>query len=315
MKHVNSHIVVIKRLGTFLSRAQAKVDTSFISTTKEGIGAYFENQSSGRIGSGLTLNEEKILMPEIVNTPANDRDFRKKVAEFFNEINTPVPETGVELEVGLSRDNTQPVSDEKGKENMPVNLTDYIRWRHAKGHPWVVESKETGEGNMIKKYYIFDKDAISRKKTEGDKEKDAALAIYLKVKETPMQVDQMLTLMGEDIRSFLNVKDKDREVRKAERLRELAESKSTDFKRIYDEGELEVKAWIGAMITTGVLKQVGSRIYDAETRDEIGNGMDEAVLFFKNEDQSVLVSTLKARLQEANLAVPEEASRRTVVTE
>jgi len=310
--HVNSHIVSIHRLGTFLSRAQAKTSDTFFSSNKESVGGYFEKGSSHKIGSGLSLEEEKLLLPEIIDTPADDRDFRKKVSEFFNELSTDVPaDTGTSLEIGLLKDNSQPV----GKENMPISIMDFIRYRHALGHPFVTASKESGEGNMTKRFYIFDKEALQIKKTQVGAEKDAAMEIFLKVKKDPKQIDQMLTLMGEDIRNYANDKNKDQ--RKEDQLRLLLDTKPVDFKKIYDEGDLEIRAWIESMITTGVLKRIGKRVIDpeapVETDNEIGVTMDEAIFWFKDEKNSGTVGTLKARLQEAMLQVPEKEIRKTVV--
>ena len=310
--HVNSHIVSIHRLGTFLSRAQAKTSETFFSSNKEGVGGYFEKGTSHKIGSGLTLNEEKLLLPEIIDTPADDRDFRKKVSEFFNELNTDVPaDTGTDMEIGLLKDNSQPVSE----DNMPINIMDFIRYRHALGHPWVTASKEVGEGNMTKKWYIFDKDALQTKKTETGKEKDAAMEIFLKVKKEPEQVDQMLTLMGEDIRNY--AKDKNAPQRKEDQLRLLLDAKPVDFKRIYEEGDLEVRSWIESMVLTGVLKKIGKRIIDPEAADEanseLGVNLDKAIFWFKDENNSGAVATLKARRQEAMSQVPEKEIRKTIV--
>lgn len=312
MKHVNSHIVSIHRLGTFLSRAQAKTSETFFSSNKESVGGYFEKQTSHKIGSGLTLDEEKLLLPEIIDIPADDRDFRKKVSEFFNEIDTPVPaDTGTELEIGLLKDNSLPV----GKDNMPISIMDFIRYRHALGHPYVTLSKEVGEGNMTKKFYIFDKEAIQSKKNSADDAKDAAMEIFLKVKKEPELVDQILTLMGIDVRNYAT--DKNKTIRKEEVLRTLVDAKPKELKETYESGDLEVRAWIENMVTTKVLKRIGKRIIDPEAPDEqnneLGVTLDEAIFWFKDEVNSGAVNTLKARLQEAMLQAPEKEIRRTIV--
>ena len=310
--HVNSHIVSIHRLGTFLSRAQAKTSDTFFSSNKEAIGGYFEKSTSQRIGSGLTLEEEKILLPNIIDISADDRDFRKKVTGFFNDLSTDVPaDTGVDLEIGLIKDNTQPISE----DNLPISIMDFIRYRHALGHPWVTASKEAGEGNMTKKFYIFDKEAVQKKKTTVHAEKDAATEAFFKVKKDPKLVDQMLTLMGVDVRNYNAQKDS--AGAKEELLRNLADTRSTDFKKIYDEGELEVRAWIEAMVTTGILKRVGKRILDPEAdatspNSEIGVTTDDAIFWFKDDENSAAVTALKARLQEAMLVVPEKIIKKTV---
>ena len=66
------------------------------------------------------------------------------------------------------------------------------------------------------------------------------------------------------------------------------------------------------MITLGVLKRIGKSIRDADTGDDIGGNMDEAIFYFKDEDNSGIVTTLKARTQEASLKEPVTESRKTI---
>lgn len=307
-KHVNSHIVTIHRLGNFLSKAQAKSSVGFFEQSKESIGSYFASTNSQKVGSGLSMDEEKLLMPEIVNLKSDDREFRKMVNEYFNDITTNVPfGTGVSLQIGLSEDNTKPLSE----KNMPLHLYDYVRYRHAKGHPWVALSKDGGEGNILKRFYIFDKEAMQDVKNKSNKEKDAAQSIFFKIKEEPALVDQMLTLLGTDVRDFSG---KDKDNKKQEKLRELADTRPMDFKKIYDQDDLEVRAWIGAMVTTGILKKYGERLVYGDSNEEFTNSVDEAIFFFKDEENSGIVNTLKARLQEASLKAPEAQMRKTVVS-
>jgi len=307
-KHPNSHKITIHRLGNFLSNAQRKSNDMFFAGARESIGSYFENQNSHRVGSGLTMEEEKVLMPLVIDTEVTDRDFRKKVTEFFNDITTPVPyDTGVELEIGLEKDNSLPIA----ADNLPLNTMEFIRYRHAANHPWTAPSKEEGIGNQSKKYYIFDKEMLQGSKTKTRKEQDAAMAIYLKVKIDKEAIDQMLTLLGEDVRKYVG--DKNAEENKLEKLHELMILDPVKFKETYDEGELSTRSWINGMIITGVLKKVGKRILDTETSEEIGGSMEEAIFFFLDEKNSAFVGALKARQQEAASHPVSKEIRKTVV--
>lgn len=317
--HINSHIVTLNRLGTFLSKAQKNSTggSSFFQGGKESVGSYWESENSHKVGSGLTMAEEAILMPFIIDIPADDRSFRAAVTQFFNELTTNIPDDNpLELEIGLLVDNSKPISLEKdaatGLQNLPINIMDYIRYRHAKGHPWTAADKKSGEGNLTKKFYIFDKVELQTEKTQVGKQRDAAIAVYMKVKLNDDSIDQMLILMGEDIRKYNGMKNA--EDLKLEALHKYATTDSVNFKARYDEGDIDIRAWISNMLTTGVLKPIGKTIIDPETNDSIGGSMDEAIYYFKDEKNSSFVGTLKARLQEANTKPVEEAKRITKVS-
>lgn len=304
--HENSHKVKIFRTGSFLSRAQTAETQAYFAQSKESIGSYFEKNSI-KVANGLSFEEEKILMPSMIDREPEDREFKAKVTEFFSDITTNVPyNTGLELEIGLTVDNAKPISD----KNRPIVLMDYLRYRHAIGHPQVAMTKEKATGNMLKHFYIFDASDIQASNTKSNNERDGAMSLFLTIKSNMGQVDQMLALLGVDIRSFNDVKDKDN--LKIEELRRLSVERAKDFIRINGEGEFEIKSWIINMAKTGVLKQIGEKYMDGETMELVGNSMDEMVAFFKDESQSGAIVTYKARLQEAMLKPMPKQVKKTI---
>lgn len=307
-RHPNSHKVTIFRIGSFLSKAQNADTASFQSQSKEPIGSYFESRTSTKIGSGLSDEETALLLPRFIDREPNDRDYREKVSEFYRDITTPVPfNGGVELEIGLLEANDKPIS----KDNMPINVNDYIRYRHAIKHPHVALSKEAATGNLLKRFYVFDKQAIENKKINNNISKDAAIEYYLKVKEDMKQVDTMLILMGIDIREFAGVKNAN-DAKKA-KLRELAEAKSDLFTKQYESGDIEIRGLILGMIKTKVLKEVASRILVTSDNEELGLNMEEAIYFFKDEANSERVIALRALYQESLTTPVVPEARKTVV--
>lgn len=294
MNHKNSKTVVIFRAGSFLSRAQNSEVDDFLSTTKKSIGSYWENASSRRIGSGLSYPEESILLPPLVDATAEDREFRKKVSSFYLEIDTQIPhQTGKTLEIGLEVSNTSPISD----KNFPINLMDFLRYRHILNHPMVAKTKEEADSNSSKEYYIFDKSDVIKKNTLKTTEKDAAMQIYLEIKNEEKKVDDMLIVLGTDPREFTG---NDASTLKLEELRKKAEEEPGTFVALYQESDLDVRAWIKAMTNTGVFTMIGPKYLDGETKKLIGNTTEEVIYFFKDEENSEVVSMLKARLQEAS---------------
>jgi|SRR6186713_86408 len=303
----NSRLVTIFRAGSHLSRAQgAEVDDLFMDS-KQGIGSYFDSVNSQKVASGLDFKEEALLLPLIIDVPADDREFRKKLTDFYADINTNVPfGKGVTLETGLTESNEKDVS----KDNLPIKLIDYLRWRHAQGHPWVAASKEQSSGDQTYQFYMFDPASIQGKNTKKLKEQDAAMQIYLKIKHEPETIDQMLTLLGIEPRAFIG---KNKDDLKVEALREKLMSEPEKFTQIYTQGDLDIKYWIQTMVATGVLKEIGGRFINAETDKLEASNLEEMVWFFKDEANSDKVTVLKARMQEALAQMPALTKRKTVV--
>lgn len=307
----NSKIIEIYRKPTLLSQAQPKDTEAYFANSNVSIGSYFE-KGSQKIGSGLDFSEEALLLPFMIDIPSEDREFRKKVSEFYAEITTTVPyTTGTKLEIGLTQSNEKVL----GKENMPINLMEYLRYRHAKNHPWVAASKEVGEGDQMKLFYIFDKQNMQAKNTEALNNKDAAMQVYLTIKKKPEVVDHMLTLMGTDPREFKGLKNE--EALKIEKLNEYVNTKPAIFLKIYEGGDIEIKYRIETMVKVKVLKKIGDKYIDPQGKDGqdeiIANTLDELIWFMKDEVNSATVATLKARMQEGMNNPVDKEVKQTIV--
>lgn len=287
-KHPNSRTVTIFQSGSFLAVAQGKDVRDFFSGARKSIGSYFEKGSSQKIGSGLSFDEEKVLLPDLLEVPADHPEFRRKVADFFKEIATLVPyDTGVTLEVGLENSNTDKVS----ATNFPINLMDYIRYRHAIAHPQVAASKEEAQGNQMKLFYLFDKVRVIEKNSRKLERQDAALAIYQEVNKDEKKMAMALMLLGVD----------PNKVDKADHrglLKSKAEQDPDKFIEVLENKDFETNYWIEAMITHKVIKKMGAKYFDTETDRMLGQSLEEVVYFFRDDMNSDVIISLKARLQD-----------------
>lgn len=291
-KHPNSRIVTIYRKSSFILDAQKGTASDFVSMAKKSIGSFWENNYSKTQGSGLNFSEQKLLMSTIVDCEPEDRNFRSKVSEYFASIKTVVPyEKGRSLEIGLEKDNNAALSE----DNMPLNLADYITYRHALAHPQVAKTKEEGDGNMLKEFYIFDEQADEDRQVKESADNDKALELYLKVKKTPEKIDMLLTLLMHDPRTF---KGKNADSLKLNKLKEISTKEPSRFVQTFEGKFFEDLYIIQTMINTGVLQKVGERIIDAETGETIGHDTKEAIAWIKDKGNSDKLVILKARMQE-----------------
>ena len=288
----NSKQITIYRSGSFLSVAQGKDIKDFFSDSNRSVGAYFESSSSKRIGTGLSFDEEKLLLPLLLEVPADHIDFRKKLSEFYCDMDTKVPyDTGRTLEIGLEKSNTDNVSS----GNMPINIMDYIRYRHAIKHPAVAPNREESTGNGLKDFYIFDKTEVGKKSSKLLEDKDKAMVIYQEVKEDSTKVRQALALLS------INPDKLDSDGDRKEALRAASEKDPLKFIKVMGDKDFEITFWLKSMVDAGVLKIMHKKYFDTETDKMIGNDEEEATYYFKDDTNSDHIGTLKARLQDKTL--------------
>ena len=141
----------------------------------------------------------------------------------------------------------------------------------------MAQSREEANSNPLKQYYIFDKTEAQKKINTRDKIKDAAMQIYLSIKKDISKVNMMLTLLNEDIREY--GQDAVGDDRKIVKLRSIAENTPDRFVKVHDEEDMEIRYWVEAMRTTGVIKLIGQKYVDGETNKIIGNTLEETMFF------------------------------------
>lgn len=300
-RHPNSKRITILRKVTFMEGAQSGA-AEFMSMSKKSIGSYYDSKSGKGIGCGLSFEERELLMPRIIDIPKEDRGFLPGVKAFFECLVTHIPyEFGVELEIGLTISNDEPVTfwhEKQERFNLPINPMDYIRYRHALHHPRVASSIQEARGNMLIEYYIYDPASTLVENVELNNAKDNALKIYMKLREekNPAKIDMMITLMEKDPREFTGPGKDDQ---KADWLRNAADTMATKFVEAHEGKHFEEEYLLRSMLNVGVVRQIGNQFINRETGKIIGNTREESLYFFKDPVNSDQISILKAQMQDA----------------
>lgn len=302
----NSKKVTIFRSNNFIQTSQkdeAAID--FMSQSAQSIGPYWQSTTARIMGSGLTISEQNLLMPHMIQIEEGDRTFRQEIFNFFNKLNTKIPfTTGKDFEIGLEKDNSKAIS----KENMPINVEQYIRYRHAKNHPWVAGNKTEALGNPRKLFYIHDSDLQLIEDSDKLVIQDEADEIWLKIRSQPQKITQLLTSLGFDERDYLG---RNGETRKKNDLREFIDKKATEFLKVYRDDRFETKYWLKAMVQADAVQQVGTSYVIKETKKLLGKSELETVLYIEDEANADTISYLKGITQDA-LRKP-KMQRRNVV--
>ena len=288
ISHKNDRFVWLKRTPPFAQRAQSAEIAEYFATALNDIGSYWAGKGSVEVGTGLTISERELLMPYIIDTEPTDREFKKKVSDYFHAMTTKVPDKGVKLNIGLETDNDEPV----GKGNMPLVVSDYVRYRHALSHPQVVESQEDAAGNQLAKFYIYDPSRATKKsKAELDLQ-DKAMAMYLEVKDDIKKVTMYLKLQGIDPRALTA------EAR-VERLKLLTTTAPQSLIDTINDKDGETKYMIERLVDAGIVKHIGTAYLVKERNEVLGHDLDEAVVAWNKPSNGELVTILKTRLAEA----------------
>lgn len=308
MSLYNGKVIEVHRQFNMLALAQEDPEVkAWYGQSFRGIGPYMHNKTSA---SGLDFNEQKLLLPEIIGMESSDKDFRRAVTLFYHEILTPVRASGLKLQVSLHDDNA-PLSE----NNMPVNVKDYIIYRHLLGHPDVAPNAYEAERQYNKKYYIVDPDGASLASVALNDLEDKATAVYMKHKDDAIKRDQILTMLGVNIKTM---SDGDKILKLKEfskRNTKLNEFEQKDafnrFTTTADDKDLEYRYLIQEMIGAQYLTTVGTAIHLSESGDAVGENMDKTVMYYKNPKNSRALNLLKAeyliKVKKGEEYLPKEA--------
>jgi hypothetical protein len=235
-------------------------------------------------------------MPYLHGVEADDRDFRKTTENFFHSMLTKVPPQGLKLEIGLENDSL-PV----GEGNMPLNIQNFVVYRHAIGHPSLAMSRDSADRDPTKHFYIEDPDHISSVDIEINSLEDKAIAAYFKYKDDELKVDQILTVLGTNLKGLtqsdktLKLKSYSRKTEGKGEVEQRAELQR--FVDVCDDSDLAVKYLLQELVGAQILERAGSNIIVKETGQLIGENVKAAVLYLKNPKNSKMYNMLRGQYQ------------------
>lgn len=278
-RHPNSKVVRIKRKIAIGDYKQEEVETMFGDASRP-VSAYWIKGTS-KAGTGLTYEEQKILMPLVLNCEITDRDFRAKSEQYFHDINTRVGKEGTELEIGLE-DNGSLVSE----LNHPLNPTEYIAYKHAISHPQVSKNKQVNVNPLIKWYLEDDIEELGKEQNLLNI-KDEAAQLYLANKDNKKIVNMVLKLSSIDVA----------EGKKQISFRKISEETPVKFKELITDKDISLKYMVSLAIKEGVLKQVNNTTMWAESGDALGNNTEEVLVYLKDKSKAMEVNKIKAALK------------------
>jgi hypothetical protein len=297
-----SQKITIKRKLPFIQSVQDKKDLEdYYASSIAKIGSYFGKKGSRLAGKGdLSTEEVRELLPQILGVYPDEREFGKAVELYFTELSTTILAQGTELEIGKTIDNSKPLfilnhkTGQMEKFQDPINIEEYVKWTHAKGHPLVAPDKKTAEilPNDLCKFYIEDLNEVKKSELEKIKLADDAIDVYNKYKGDISRITVILTNLGTDCRQLT---DSDKKIK----FKELSTSKDLALLSLFiEEGNNEFASQmyeVQLFLDAGVLKYEGQQIVIAENNEGLGSSIREVALELNKKSETKRFTALKAR--------------------
>lgn len=294
----NSRVIYLRRLPLSLPESKADADAksepevkAYFDHAYRALGSYWPRDSQ-RPGTGLTLTEEDLLMPYVLDIQRDDRDFRSRCTDFFHAISIKIEpvnihgDGGTKLEIGTENNDNPDLS----KDNLPLNVVDYIKYRFAISHPKVAISHDLGKGNKLKEYYIHNPTDVMKGNVKKTDMKNEAMGAYLGIHDKLNVVKQYLTL--------LNVNPANHPGQESVKLRELVDINPTNFLKVHDDKDKNIKFMLNQLESAGVLEMVGTRYLFKDSKEQLGSSLQDAIAYFKDEVNSQQVVIFKGQIQD-----------------
>jgi hypothetical protein len=284
--HPNSKVVTIFRILPFHARSQKDL-TDYYNAASYAIGSYYKSVQSKVIATGLSEAELQLLMPAMIGLHPSDKDFRKELMNYFSDLNTKVPPTGLPLQIGLEVDNTKPVS----AENLPIDVEQYIIYKHALGFPELALSKEVANGDPTKLCYLFDPEREGNTEIKENELLNEAMSHYLTIAKDAKKVAIQLTLLGKDADAIPKNKQ-------SAELRKLVNLDPKRFLDLVQDESINFRYFLTELVKAKILQKVGARYVDSETNKQVGVNEKDAVLWLQDAENKKTVELFKIRLKE-----------------
>lgn len=250
--------------------------TKVLNESKIFLGSHFDGRAPLK---GLSDEEEKKYLPQIIGVGVDHPEFTSKAREFWATMGFLVPVGGVVLDI---------TTDENGH---PYNIEDWLKYKWALRHKQVAANKQTLEKDPRKKFYIHDRN-------EAERRKHATIQVQKQADIEFIKACQDMTKARRIVRMMDNVVDPDTlsEHQVENKMFDLKNSEPERFLSIAKDSKLDVKAEIQQMIDAQILRKVGNQIIYIDQM--IGESMNDAVAWMQNQRNSTIVADLKAKLKE-----------------
>ena len=230
---------------------------------------------------GFTAEEERKYMPGILDVSPEHVDYPKHSKQFWAELSIPVGFAGVELEIGMDGN------------DQPISIMDYIKYRFALKHPHVAMTREEMDSSFEKRFYIQDNTRDDKVKNNEIQIKKDADKEFIKLSSNEKSMKRVLRLMSNSNPDRMTTEQVENS------LYEFKNSNPKRFFKIATDKNLDMKAEIEEMVSTGVLRKIGNQIIFID--EILGDTIEDTIIHLKDKKNSGKLTVLRAKLKELTL--------------
>lgn len=277
--------------------------------TTNTIGSKFDKTKSGVPLMGLNEKERIAILPSLINVSPSDVNWNKAVNNFYYNLSIkPDPIEGLKLNISTSK-RTVNIAGKDEVVDYPESPRDYVMYRQCLVDNSVARNfKEAKEGTFS--FYIDDEQAEKQREIDLAKNVQKLESKFLelcKLNENDeyvnvKEIKLVARLLGrnpaahtvDELVSY--IKDS-----KNSSIRELNDGSSlseTEFITIVNDPKLKLKSVILSLVEYGFVIKQGEYYIDAKERSIVlGQGLDNAVRFLEDQNNSDTILRYKHELQ------------------
>lgn len=256
-------------------KTHSYLPTRVIAEARKKLGSIFVSRSPLR---GLTQEQERKYLPQVLGISADHPDFQREVRKFWADFSIDVPHDGVVLDI---------TTDANGE---PLNVDDWIKYEWAKKHRFVGSSQAEMRKDPLKTFYIYDPEQEVRKTHRSLQDKKAAYKEFIKLSTDPEGIVRVLRVLGQHNPD--NMSEEQRE----NMLAQLMEDDPVKFLTVATDKNLETQDFLFKLIEGDIVRQIGSSFLYLD--NTIGETLEEAIQFINSKRNTSVVAEMKAKMKE-----------------
>lgn len=271
-----------KRTITIFRKRSERYSPEQDALASKRIGSFLT--SSGQPFVPLSQEEQKKLMPLVLDMASDEIQFRKAVRDFWSELTIQVPAEGVVLDITTDKD------------GVPLNIEDYLKYRLAAQHPKVAQPGEPSEGENLR-FYIVDPHLERVNDLKKLKSEEKAMEAYLKVTANESKMRNAVAVLDP---SVLRPEELAIDDLKLILKQQLADNPDRLLAVLEDKYLVE-KALVTKALSLSILTKVGNAIMMGE--EKYGDSIEEAAIFLNDKVNSIHLLSVKEHLKAMDAVV------------
>lgn len=276
------------------------------------IGSKFD-KNTGSVLIGLNEEECEYILPMVIrNNKDNDGlDWAGKVERWYAELSIEVPfsYSGKRLNIATINREIKDINHKLVIKDVPVKPLDYIIWKQCIKDPDVATTDHELKFKENQKYYLEDSNKEKEKTIKLTSEVNSLDKTYLNLIRDDKngslskvdQINAVLRMLGKNPDQY----DNEEKVAELSILRDDSKDslkagvplKEVIFYTVVNDPDLALKAEIMIYVSNGFIQQEGSYYRDPNSDIQLGSNIQEAVNFFKDDNNSQYIQNLRFKIK------------------